>query len=59
MLGAKLNQRFGSLQVFRVVVVLFGFAQVLMTFSPTATVMLLARCCLASRGQRSCPRWSH
>ncbi len=43
MLGAKLNQRFGSLHVFRAVVVLFGFAQVLMTFSPTATVMLIAQ----------------
>src|SRR5215468_9702759 len=35
MLGAKLNQRFGALHVFRVVVVLFGVAQVLMTFSPS------------------------
>ena len=43
MLGAKLNQRYGSLHVFRTVVVLFGFAQVLMTFSPTATVMLIAQ----------------
>src|SRR5947207_5683307 len=29
MLGAKLNQRFGALQVFRAVVLLFGVAQVL------------------------------
>ncbi|MGH7153805.1 MAG: MFS transporter, partial [Acetobacteraceae bacterium] len=43
MLGAKLNQRFGSLRVFRAVVVLFGAAQVLMTFSPTATLMLTAQ----------------
>lgn len=43
MLGAKLNQRFGSLRVFRTVVVLFGGAQVLMTFSPTATLMLTAQ----------------
>ena len=43
MLGAMLNQRYGSLHVFRTVVVLFGFAQVLMTFSPTATVMLIAQ----------------
>lgn len=43
MLGAKLNQRFGALIVFRVVVALFGCAQVLMTFSPTATLMLTAQ----------------
>jgi predicted MFS family arabinose efflux permease len=43
MLGAKLNQRFGALRVFRAVVVLFGIAQVLMTFSPTANVMLTAQ----------------
>src|SRR5262249_47055574 len=43
MLGAKLNQRFGALWVFRAVVVLFGAAQVLMTFSPTANLMLTAQ----------------
>jgi predicted MFS family arabinose efflux permease len=43
MLGAKLVQRFGSTQVFRIVVAIFGVAQVLMTFSPTATVMLTAQ----------------
>jgi predicted MFS family arabinose efflux permease len=43
MLGAKLNQRFGAPKVFRAVVALFGFAQVLMTFSPTATIMLTAQ----------------
>ena len=43
MLGAKLNQRFGALNVFRAVVVLFGAAQVLMTFSPTATLMVTAQ----------------
>jgi predicted MFS family arabinose efflux permease len=43
MLGAKLNQRFGAVPVFRTVVVIFGCAQVLMTFSPTATVMLMAQ----------------
>jgi MFS family permease len=43
MLGAKLNQRFGSVTVFRIVVTLFGGAQVLMTFSPTANFMLLAQ----------------
>lgn len=43
MLGAKLNQRFGALRVFRTVVVLFGAAQVLMTFSPNATSMLVSQ----------------
>ncbi|MEH2468925.1 MFS family permease [Nitrobacteraceae bacterium AZCC 2161] len=43
MLGAKLNQRFGALQVFRAVVLLFGVAQVLMTFSPNASVMIAAQ----------------
>lgn len=43
MLGAKLVQRFGSTQVFRVVVALFGIGQVVMTFSPNATLMLAAQ----------------
>lgn len=43
MLGAKLVQRFGSTNVFRVVVALFGLAQILMTFSPGATVMLASQ----------------
>lgn len=43
MLGAKLNQRFGSLQIFRICVVLFGLAQLLMTLSPTAMVMILSQ----------------
>jgi len=43
MLGAKLCQRFGAVPVFRAVVALFGAAQVLMTFSPNATVMLSAQ----------------
>jgi predicted MFS family arabinose efflux permease len=43
MLGAKLNQRFGALHVFRTVVLLFGAAQVLMTFSPNATLMVTAQ----------------
>ena len=43
MLGAKLVQRFGSTQVFRIVVALFGVSQVLMVVSPVATVMLLAQ----------------
>ncbi|MEY4922733.1 MAG: hypothetical protein RLY17_1450 [Pseudomonadota bacterium] len=43
MLGAKLNQRFGPLVVFRSTVMLFGIAQVMMTFSPNATVMISAQ----------------
>ena len=43
MLGAKLVQRFGALQVFRAAVVVFFVAQVLMTFSPTATLMIAAQ----------------
>jgi predicted MFS family arabinose efflux permease len=43
MLGAKLTQRFGAVVVFRAVVILFGGAQVLMTFSPTANLMLTAQ----------------
>ncbi|MBK7676067.1 MAG: MFS transporter [Candidatus Accumulibacter sp.] len=43
MLGGKLTQRFGALHVFRAVVLLFGGAQVLMTFSPTANLMLTAQ----------------
>jgi predicted MFS family arabinose efflux permease len=43
MLGAKLVQRFGSTQVFRVVVGIFGVGQVLMTFAPAAPVMLAAQ----------------
>lgn len=43
MLGAKLNQRFGALRVFRSMVALFGAAQVLMTLSPNATTMIIAQ----------------
>src|SRR6478672_11172031 len=43
MLGAKLTQRFGAARVFRTVVALFGIAQVVMTFSPTANLMLIAQ----------------
>jgi MFS family permease len=43
MLGAKLVQRFGATSVFRVVVALFAVAQVLMTVSPVASVMLTAQ----------------
>jgi len=43
MLGAKLTQRFGATRVFRAAVALFGVAQVLMTFSPNATLMITAQ----------------
>jgi len=43
MLGAKLNQRFGPLIVFRFSALLFAVAQTLMTFSPNATVMVSAQ----------------
>lgn len=43
MLGARLVQRFGSTAVFRIVVAVFGAGQVLMTFSPTATLMLVSQ----------------
>lgn len=43
MLGAKLVQRFGALRVFRLAVIVFGGSQVLMTLSPTASVMILAQ----------------
>jgi predicted MFS family arabinose efflux permease len=43
MLGAKLNQRFGPSRVFRAAVVVFCASQILMTFSPTATLMIMAQ----------------
>jgi len=43
MLGAKLAQRFGALQVFRAAVVLFCISQITVTFSPTATLMILGQ----------------
>jgi MFS family permease len=43
MLGAKLNQRYGALNVFRAGVFVFGAAQVLMTFSPNASLMIVAQ----------------
>jgi MFS family permease len=43
MLGAKLNQCFGALRVFRIVVLLFGAGQILMTFSPSAPAMIAAQ----------------
>src|SRR5690606_27487893 len=43
MLGAKLVQRFGAVQVFRLAVVVFGLSQVLMTMSWSATAMIAAQ----------------
>lgn len=43
MLGAKLTQRYGALNVFRIAVLVFGVAQALMTFSPNATIMITAQ----------------
>jgi predicted MFS family arabinose efflux permease len=50
MLGAKLCQRYGALQVFRAAVVLFGIAQVLMTFSANASMMILAQALSGAAG---------
>jgi predicted MFS family arabinose efflux permease len=50
MLGAKLAQRFGALQVFRAAVVLFCASQILMTFSPTATLMIVAQALCGAAG---------
>jgi predicted MFS family arabinose efflux permease len=50
MLGAKLVQRYGALWVFRIAVVVFGFAQVLMTFSPNATLMITAQALCGAAG---------
>jgi predicted MFS family arabinose efflux permease len=43
MLGSKLTQRFGATTMFRIVVGIYAIAQILMTFSPTATLMLAAQ----------------
>ncbi|WP_249128129.1 MFS transporter [Bradyrhizobium sp. AUGA SZCCT0169] len=50
MLGAKLAQRFGAAQVFRAAVVLFCAAQILMTFSPTASLMITAQALCGAAG---------
>ena len=55
MLGAKLAQRFGALQVFRFAVALFCAAQILMTFSPTATLMLTAQALCGAAGAAIVP----
>jgi MFS family permease len=43
MLGAKLTQRYGATRMFRAAVGMFCASQVLMTFSPTATLMITAQ----------------
>jgi MFS family permease len=43
MLGAKLVQRYGPARVFRTAVVVFGASSTLMTFSPTANLMITAQ----------------
>jgi len=43
MLGAKLAQRYGAARMFRVAVVLFCISQIVMTFSPTAALMITAQ----------------
>jgi predicted MFS family arabinose efflux permease len=50
MLGAKLTQRFGALNVFRIAVVVFSCAQTLMTFSPNATMMIAAQALSGAAG---------
>lgn len=50
MLGAKLVQRFGSARVFRAAVVVFGGASALMTFSPTANLMITAQALCGAAG---------
>src|SRR6201991_42970 len=55
MLGAKLAQRFGALQVFRFAVVLFCASQILMTFSPTASVMIAAQALCGAAGAAIVP----
>jgi MFS family permease len=50
MLGAKLVQRFGAVRVFRLAVIMFGCGQVLMTFSPNATAMIIAQAVCGGAG---------
>lgn len=50
MLGAKLVQRYGAARVFRAAVVLFCAASALMTFSPTANLMITAQALCGAAG---------
>lgn len=43
MLGARIGQLFGSKRVFQAMAVVFGAAMVVMTLSPTATIMIAAQ----------------
>src|SRR5262249_17100443 len=43
MVGARVAEMYGSRRIFRAMVVLFGGAMALMTFSPNATVMIIAQ----------------
>src|SRR6185437_9538250 len=50
MLGAKLAQRYGAVQVFRLAALLFCAAQILMTFSPAASAMITAQALSGAAG---------
>jgi len=50
MLGAKLVQRFGAVQAFRLAVTVFGVGQVLMSISQNATSMILAQVLCGTAG---------
>src|SRR5215831_17049058 len=43
MVGARVAERYGSRRIFRAMVVVFGCAMALMTFSPIASVMIVAQ----------------
>lgn len=50
MLGAKLCQRYGATRVFRAALVLFCISQIMMTFSPNATIMISAQALCGAAG---------
>lgn len=50
MLGAKLVQRYGAARVFRAAVIMFCAASALMTFSPTANLMITAQALCGAAG---------
>ena len=55
MLGAKLCQRYGPLLVFRVVVLLFGAAMALMTFSVNGAMLISAQAMAGAAGAALVP----
>lgn len=55
MLGAKLNQRFGAVLIFRIAVVVFGMAQILMVLSVNATMMIAAQALCGAAGAMMVP----